>query len=189
MNDTDLMLRLKNRDEKAFRTIVEKHQDYIFRLAFRYLANQQDAEEITQDVFIRLYQSRDSYKPRAKLSTYLYRIAINLSLNRIRDRKRKGLISLETLKHKQDEKVILTNELNPEKMIDQKEKQVIIQSAIESLPKNQQTALILKRFEGLSYHEIADVMGTSVSAVEALLHRAKQNLQKALKPLLEPEMN
>jgi RNA polymerase sigma-70 factor (ECF subfamily) len=184
MNDTDLMLQLKNGDETAFRTIVEKHQDYIFRLAFRYLTNHQDAEEITQDVFIKLYQSRASYKPRAKLSTYLYRITINLSLNRIRDRKRKNWISLETLKSKQNEKIMLTDDQNPEKRIEQKEKQQFIKRAIGSLPNNQQTALILKRFEDLSYQEIAEVMETSVSAVEALLHRAKQNLQKKLKPLL-----
>jgi RNA polymerase sigma-70 factor (family 1) len=185
MNDTDLMLRLKNGDETAFRKIVETHQDYIYRLTFRYLGNQQDAEETTQDVFIRLYQSRNSYKPRAKLSTYLYRIAINLSLNRIRDRKRRAWISLESLKKKEQEILFSKEDQNPDRMMDLKEQQQIIQSTIDGLPENQRTALILKRFEELPYSKIADIMRISVSAVEALLYRARQNLQKRLAERLD----
>jgi RNA polymerase sigma-70 factor (family 1) len=180
MNDTDLMLQLKNGDETAFRKIIKIHQDYVYRLAFRYLANRQDAEEITQDVFIRLYQSRASYAPKAKLSTYLYRIAINLSLNRIRDRKRKRWLSLESLKKRGQEVLFSKDDQNPDRIMDIKERQQIIQAAIEGLPENQRTALILKRFEELSYSEISDVMRISVSAIEALLHRAKQNLKKKL---------
>ena len=180
MNDTDLMRQLKNGDETAFRKIVETHQDFIYRLTFHYLGNRQDAEEITQDVFIRLYQSRASYKPRGKLSTYLYRIAINLSLNRIRDRKRKSWVSFESLKKKGQENLFSGEDQNPDRILDLKEQQQMIQHTIDGLPENQRTALILKRFEELSYNEIADVMKISVSAVEALLYRARQNLQKKL---------
>ena len=120
MNDTDLMLQLKNGDETAFRIIVETHQDYIFHLTFRYLDNRQDAEEITQDVFIKLYQSRASYTPKAKLSTFLYRIAINLSLNRIRDRKRRAWISLESIKKKGQEILFSKEDQNPDRIMDLK---------------------------------------------------------------------
>ncbi len=180
MNDTDLMLQLKNGDETAFRKIVETHQNFIYRLTSHYLGNEQDAEEITQDVFIKLYHSRATYKPKAKLSTYLYRIAINLSLNRIRDRKRKAWISLESIKKKGQENLFSRDDQNPDRILDLKEQQHIIQNTIDELPESQRTAIILKRFEELSYSEIANVMKISVSSVEALLYRARQNLQKKL---------
>jgi len=99
MDDHELMAMVKDGDEKAFRRIVERHNEPILNLCYRYLGNQEDAEEVAQDVFIRMYNAAGSYRPDAKLSTYLYRIAVNLSLNRIRDRKRKRFVSLEIFQH------------------------------------------------------------------------------------------
>ncbi|MBN2029214.1 sigma-70 family RNA polymerase sigma factor [bacterium] len=180
MNDTELMMRVKEGDEEAFRQIVEKYQKQIMNLCFQYTGNQQDAEELAQDVFIRIYRAAASYEPRAKLSTYLYRIAVNLSLNRIRNRRSKRLVPFDFLRKGNNYNPISQESHNPDHAMEQKEKQQIIWDAIHALPANQQTALILKRFQGFSYKEIAKVMHCSVSSVESLLHRAKKNLQKKL---------
>jgi RNA polymerase sigma-70 factor (ECF subfamily) len=135
---------------------------------------------VAQDVFSHLYLSASRYKPTAKLSTYLYRIGVNLSLNRIRDIKRKRLISLEAFNTGKGRNPISMETERPDTLLEQKEKLKQVWKAIERLPKNQKTAVILKRFEDLSYDEIAKVMECSVSAVESLLHRAKLNLQKNL---------
>lgn len=185
MNEAELIIRVKNGDEKAFRIIVERYQQSIISLCFRYVSNIHDAEEIAQNVFIHLYRAAKSYEPRAKLSTFLYRIAVNLSLNWIRDQKRKRFISWEVLKKERGLDPIAHEYSNPDMLLERKEKQNKIRNAVNSLPRNQRTAVILHRFQGLSYGEIAEVMKCSVSAVEARLYRAKQNLIKRLKPLLK----
>ena len=185
MNDTELMLRVKQGDEDAFKQIVELYHKPIHGLCFRYLKNHEDAEEIAQDVFIRLYKSADKYEARAKLTTYLYRIAVNLSLNRIRDRKLKRFVSLDFFHGVAlENNPISADTHDPDSLLEQKEKQRTIRQAIDTLPTNQRTAVILKRFQELSYGEIAQVMGCSLSAVESLLHRAKRNLKKRLAHLI-----
>ena len=184
MDDHELMAMVKDGDEKAFRRIVERHNEQILNLCCQYLGNQEDAEEVAQDVFIRMYNAAGSYRPDAKLSTYLYRIAVNLSLNRIRDRKRKRFVSLDIFQQSRENSNTSEQLSNPEQLIEEKEKGQIVRKAIDSLPPNQKTAVILKRYQELSYEEIARVMNCSVSAVEARLHRAKLNLQRKLKPLM-----
>ncbi len=184
MDDTELMLRVKQGDDQAFRQIVETYRKPILDLCFRYVGNQEDAEEVAQDVFIRLYKAAHRYQPRAKLSTLLYRIAVNLSLNRIRDRKAKRWVSWEHHRREDEKKPLSSETSQPDTVLENKERQQMIRSVIDSLPPNQRTAVILKRYHDLSYEEIADIMRCSVSAVEARLHRAKQNLKKQLKPFI-----
>ncbi len=185
MDDAALMVRVRDGDDVAFKMIVDKYYQPVYQLCYRYLSNQEDAEEITQDVFIRLYNAASSYEPRAKLYTFLYRIAVNLSLNRIRDRKLKRFISLETLKNNREGVMDMRMQAGPDKIIEQKENQEIIKKAIDSLPASQRTAVILKRYNELSYEEISEVMECSISAVESLLHRAKQKLKKKLNHLIK----
>lgn len=182
MEEAELQKRFKEGDEEAFRELVERHHPSILNLCFRYVGNQEDAEEVAQDVFIRAYRAREDYEPRAKFSTYLYRIAVNLSLNRIRDRKRKFGLFESTVSEDRSLSMAQGNP-RPDELLEQKEEQAAVRRAVDSLPPNQKTAVILKRFHGLSYEEIADVMNCSLSAVEARLHRAKLNLQKSLKSL------
>ena len=132
-----------------------------------------------------LYRAAKTYEPKAKLSTFLYRIAVNLSLNWVRDQKRKRFISWEVLKRDRGLDPIAPDHSNPDTLVECKERQYMVRNAIDSLPGNQRTAVILHRFQGLSYKEVAEVMKCSVSAVEARLHRAKQNLVKRLRPLLK----
>ncbi|MBN2105409.1 sigma-70 family RNA polymerase sigma factor [bacterium] len=185
MQDAELMERVKAGDESAFKMIVDRHHRAIYHLCYRYLEKREDAEEVAQDVFIRLYRSVDTYQPFAKLTTFLYRIAVNLSLNRIRDRKRKRWISLEMLRQNKGMEFEASSRDHPDFALELKEKQIQICRAIESLPENQKTAVILYRFQELSYEEIAEVMDCSVSAVEARLHRAKLSLKKKLNHLVD----
>lgn len=177
--DAMLMERVRQGDESAFKVIVEDHQRDIFNLCMQYLGDRQDAEEIAQDVFIKLFKIADTYEPRAKLSTFLYRIAVNLSLNRIRDRKRKRLVSLDFLEVKRDGPLWRSQD-QPDEIMEQSERTELVRKAIQSLPANQKTAVLLNRFQGLSYEEIAEVMKCSVSAVESRLFRARQNLKRKL---------
>lgn len=180
MDETELQQRFREGDEDAFRELVERHHPSILNLCFKYVGNREDAEEVAQDVFIRAYRARASYEPRAKFSTYLYRIAVNLSLNRIRDRKRR-LGRLENSLSEDRSPAVAEGNPRPDEILERKEKEAAVREALDSLPEKQKTAVILKRFQGLSYDEIAGVMACSVSAVEARLHRAKLNLQKSLK--------
>jgi RNA polymerase sigma-70 factor (ECF subfamily) len=184
MHDAQLMLRVREGDESAFKDIVERYQKPILDLCFRYIGNQSDAEEVALDVFFHLYKARDSYRPEAKLSTYLYRIAVNLSLNRIRDRKRKRFVSFEFLKKGRPMDPETPESERPDAILETREREALIRRAIDLLPEKQKTALLLRRYEELSYEEIAVVMKTSVSAVEALLFRARETLKKKLKPLI-----
>jgi RNA polymerase sigma-70 factor (ECF subfamily) len=112
--------------------------------------------------------------------TFLYRIAVNLSLNRIRDRKWHRFVRWEAYEHREGDMRNIKQLNNPEVQFEEKELQEMVRRAIESLPVNQKTAVLLRRYQGLSYEEIAEVMHCSVSAVEARLHRARQNLKKRL---------
>ncbi len=183
-DDIQLMLRVRDGDEDAFRQIVEGYKDSILGLCIRYLGNQEDAEEVAQDVFIRLHKAASSYEPRAKLSTYLYRIAVNLSLNRIRDRKWNRLVPWDVHRKYEEKNPMISAAHSPDQLLEQKEKQEMVRKVIDTLPPNQKTALLLKRFQGLSYEEIARVMDCSISAVESRLHRAKLNLEKKLRPFI-----
>lgn len=185
MQDSELMARVKAGDQTAFRDIVHRYQDVVIRVCFRYVSNQTDAEELAQEVFIRLYQSAPSYEVKGKLTTYLYRIAVNLSLNFIRDQKRRRLFSLETWKDKIGFPHPADDAVRPDVQLEREETERLIREAIDSLPGNQRTAVILKRYEELSYEEIAQVMGCSVSSVETRLFRARQTLRKKLKRLTE----
>jgi RNA polymerase sigma-70 factor (ECF subfamily) len=184
MQDAQLMLRVREGDEAAFREIVEGYKQQILDLCFRYIGNQADAEEVALDVFFHLYKARETYKPEAKLSTFLYRIAVNLSLNRIRDRKRKRLLSLDFLGRDRPIDPESPETERPDAILETREREAMIRKAIDLLPEKQKTALLLRRYEEMSYEEIAAVMKTSVSAVEALLFRARETLKKKLKPLL-----
>ena len=182
MDEFELQQQFRKGDEDAFRTLVERHYSSIFSLCYQYVGNQEDAEEVAQDVFIRAYRARESYEPRAKFSTYLYRIAVNLSLNRIRDRKRQMGAITDSVSEDRSLSIAQGNPM-PDEVLEQKEKQAAIRKAVDTLPPKQKTAVILKRFHGLSYEEIAQVMECSLSAVEARLHRAKLNLKKSLAAL------
>ena len=176
--DWALMARVARGDEPAFRMLVARHQTAIYELCYRYLGHVQDAEEVAQDVFIRLFRSAATWEPRAKLSTYLYRIAVNLSLNRIRDRKRRRLFSLDQV-HEDGSttEYAAPDTVRPDVLLEDAERRRAVRAAVARLPEKQRTVVILRRYHELSYQEIAEVMGCSVQSVESRLFRARQRLK------------
>jgi len=184
MSDTEIIEQLKLGNEQAFRRLVESHQKLVVNTCFGLVHNREDAEDIAQDVFIEVFRNIDKFRADAKLSTWLYRIAVNRSLNHIRDNKKsKWFQSFEDevgAKSKQLQHLQSANSDQPEFELENKQRAIILYEAVSSLPKNQQVAFTLSKYEELSYQEIAEIMELSVSSVESLLFRAKKGLQKKL---------
>lgn len=184
MTDKELIKAIKKNNQQAFKQLVENNQQLVVNTCNGFLHNIADAEDIAQDVFIEVFLSINTFREDAKLSTWLYRIAVNKSLNHIRaNKKHKILQSIDNfiaadknLKRELPE----NNTSQPEKIIEEKERSQILQYSINSLSKNQKIAFTLNKYDDLSYKQIADVMDLSISSVESLLHRAKKNLQKKL---------
>ncbi len=184
MTETEIIQKLQQGNEQAFKQLVEKYQKLVVNTCFSMVHNTEDAEDIAQDVFIEVYRSVGSFRADSKLSTWLYRIAVNRSLNFIRDNKRKKWLRSfeETVsgKKSQLQNVAEGGSENPGMELESSQRAHILHQAIGSLPENQKTAFTLNKYEELSYKEISEVMQLSVSSVESLIHRAKLNLQKKL---------
>lgn len=175
---------LKKGSQQAFHSLVEQYSKAVIRTCYSFVQNAEDAEDITQDVFIEVYRSIRSFRADADLKTWLYRIAINKSLDYLRKQKRKkrladlrGLIWLKKVRN--------STETSPHQQLEKAEQKAILQHHIALLPENQRIAIVLSQYDKLSNKQIAEIMDTSVSAVESLLHRARANLHKHLKKYFE----
>ncbi len=184
MSDSEIIEQLKQGSEAAFKKLVERHQKLVVNTCYGLVQNREDAEDVAQDVFIEVYRNIQKFRADSKLSTWLYRIAVNRSLNHIRDNKKnKWFHSFEdevAAKKMQLQQLQSSKTENPEFELENKQRAIILHEAINSLPKNQKVAFALSKYEELSYQEIAEVMDLSVSSVESLLFRAKKALQKKL---------
>ncbi|MEO6302159.1 MAG: sigma-70 family RNA polymerase sigma factor, partial [Bacteroidia bacterium] len=155
----------------------------VYNLCLKYLQNIEDAEDVTQEVFVTVHNSLHQFKGESKLSTWIYRIAVTRSLEFIRAKNRKKRFAFFQNIFSNEKGEIRTEAIHfyhPGTQLENKERATILFAAIDQLPENQKTAFILSKLEDLSYLEIAEVMKVSVSSVESLLFRAKQNLQKLL---------
>ncbi len=172
-----------------FDVIYETYKTKVFNTAIGYLQNQEDAEEITQDVFVEVYRSAVKFEGKSSLGTWIYRITINKSLDFIKNKNRKKRFAfLSSLFNDAGElKHDAPDFYHPGVILENKEKSAVLFKAVDTLPEKQKTAFILSKLEGLSYVEISEVMETSVSSVESLLFRAKQNLQKELSTFFKEE--
>jgi RNA polymerase sigma-70 factor (ECF subfamily) len=182
MNEWTLIEQLKQGEEAAFKTIVETWQNMVYNTAIGIVQNAEDAEDITQEVFVQVYQSVSSFKGDSKFSTWLYRITVTKSLDHERRKKRKKRFAfVRSLFGEDSEVVVHPPDFNhPGVVLDKKEQAAILFGVINQLPENQKVAYTLHKLEGLSYQEVSQVMKTTVSSVESLLHRAKTNLKKKL---------
>ncbi len=176
-SDELLMLSFKKGEEKAFETLVERYKDKIYNYINKYINNKERSEEIAQEVFIRLYRKQSSYKIKAKFSTFIYRIAFNLSYNEVRDRKRRKTDVKEDFSYIKD---INT----PDKIYEEKETEQILKNALESLPTKYKDVIILCDLENLTYKEAGKVLGLSMGTIQSRLSRGrmklKQNLEKKI---------
>ena len=188
LDEQELIQRIVAKDDAAFRTLVELYQSSVLSACYRILGNQQDAEDVAQDVFVMVYRKAESFRGESGLSTWLYRIAVNLSLNRLRRRKWDRLFGILTLSEAESEETIDRMEApeqdRPDRQLEANERSRILTDVLNTLPEKQRVAIILHKIEGLSHQEIAEILQISLSSVESLVHRAKRNLQKKLIPLL-----
>lgn len=173
--DTELMLRFQKGEEGAFDRLVERHRGRIVAMMTRYLGNGEAAEDAAQDVFVRMYRARGKYRPTAKFSTWLYRIAVNHALNKVRDGKLRRLRTLEAGRYRNP-----VEDSGPDAALEQEELRRVVRDALESLPPQQRMAVLLARFEELPYNDICRVMDLSLSALKSLVFRAKENLRRVL---------
>jgi RNA polymerase sigma-70 factor (ECF subfamily) len=179
MSDEELMAGSAQGDEYAFELLVKRHQSRMLNLIYRFVGNRTQAIDLAQEVFIRVWQAAPRYKPRAKFTTWIYRISANLCLNELKSSGRKKLIFSES-PVEEGRTANEASNVSPsaEDILLAEERSRHISHALRSLPENQRMALILKRYDNLSYHEIAKIMECSVSSVESLLVRAKKIFKK-----------
>ena len=175
MQETDFIEQLQKGDEQAFRRLVEDHSQMIFNTCYSFLKNRDDADDIAQDVFVEAFQSIRKFRSEANIRTWLYRIAINKSLNFMKRQKRHSFTDDFTkIRHESLEEDAASRET------EDAERKKVLDSAIQSLSKNQRIAFTLHKMDDKSYKEVSEIMDVSVSSVESLMHRAKTNLQKKL---------
>lgn len=166
-----------------FEAIVRSHQEKVRNICYRFARNREDADDLAQEVFVQVHGSLGRFRREADLSTWIYRIAVNTSLNFLRRSKRKKrLAALRSFVGLEGRELAVAAPPveEPHYLLEEGERKRILAWAVDRLPEGQRTAITLDRYEGFDHREIAAIMGLSVPAVEALLHRAKEHLRKDL---------
>src|SRR5581483_720520 len=186
--DAALMLRVKRGDSEAFAELVNKYKQPVMNVIYRVLRDPTEAEDLAQNVFVQVYKSADRYKASARFTTWLFTIARNLCLNEIRRRSRHPADSLEGSHSDSEDQPNRQFEdpktASPPDTLLSRELEQKVEQALAELPENQRTAIVLCRQEELSYEEIAEVLGCSLSATKSLIHRGREALKEKLKPYL-----
>ncbi len=181
--DSELIAQVAQKDERAFHELYNRHQTQVFNLAYRYTGSYADAEEISQDVFLKVYKKAASFRQEARFTTWLYRITVNTCFNF----KRRKKIPIESLDQMQEpgpgfQEPAAPRSENPEEIYRRRKRAELIRNALDTLPPKQRIAFIMGKFDGYSYDEISKVLGINANAVAALMHRAKEQLRKVLQP-------
>jgi RNA polymerase sigma-70 factor, ECF subfamily len=185
MSDREFIQGIIRRDQTVFRELVETYQQQVIRTCYSLVHDEQDARDLAQDVFIELLESVHTFRGDAQLSTWIYRIAVNKSLNHLKRQKRRqilsriGLLSANPGEIREDDRNLAADG-SADSNLERKEMREALHYAIERLPVNQKIAFTMPRYEDLSYKEIGGVMNLSLASVESLIHRARQNLRKTL---------
>ena len=197
--DVRLMLQVKEGAPAAFEALVQRYQDRLVGLLYQLVGNREAAEDLTQDTFLRVYRSRKGYRPRARFSTWLYTIANNLAFNHIR---RKASGSSSPVQKGQDhlpDQTFISRQLESRESTASRMRKTelaeVVQNALQLLGEDQRLAVLLSKFEGMSYAEIGEVMNRSPTAIKSLLARARNELREQLQPYIgcrdrdaEPEL-
>jgi RNA polymerase sigma-70 factor, ECF subfamily len=186
ITNEDLMGRVRLGNKHAFEVLIRRHQQSILNYIFRFMGNRADAEDLTQEVFLSIWKAAGTYRPEAKFTTWLYRIATNLCINKQRAIRIRRLFTKSHLDEQRRgaKDLFIIGEgaelLTPEDRLIDSERSVQLLSALNALPTSQRLAIVLKIYDEMSYQEIAQIMDRTISAVDSLLIRAKKNLRKKL---------
>jgi len=162
---------------------VDAHLDRVINICYRYVLNRAEAEDLAQDTFVTVYQSLSTFREDANITTWIHQIAVRKSLDHLRSKnrqKRKGFFSRVLNLNDPEVEVAAPAVKNPSHILEEKERRQHLQNALATLPKNQQTAFILSKYNEMDYKEISEIMELSVSSVTSLVHRAKKNLKERL---------
>jgi RNA polymerase sigma-70 factor (ECF subfamily) len=184
-SDAAVMLRVAEGDEASFNFLVQKHHRPVIHFLFRMVRNQAVAEELAQEVFLRVYRARDSYRAEARFTTWLYRIATNLAVNHARDTKHERSAQTVYLDAPDEETGTTPDVADSEPSVEQKlmrdERMAAIRTHVMALPERQRMAVLMHKYQGMDYRQIGDVLKLSESATKSLLFRAYQTLRDKLK--------
>jgi RNA polymerase sigma-70 factor, ECF subfamily len=179
--DTELMLRVKNGDEGSFGMLLSRQRGPVIHFLYRMVGNQAVAEELAQDVFLRVYRARANYEPAAKFTTWLFRIATHVALNHLRDRRcEKGMASLDAETGESRARQIADTRPNVEQAMLRQVQLDRVRAAIQALPGKQRAAVLMHKYQEMEYSQIAGALGCSESAVKSLLFRAYERLRAQL---------
>ncbi len=186
----DLMLRVQQDDEAAFESLVDLYQKPVIGAIYRYLGDAARAEDLAQEVFLRVYRSRKSYKPLAKFKTWLFRILYNLVVNEAGARKRRRAVSLDSLRGEEEGGITLEDPraTQPAEKMERAELMKKVKEVVFRLPEKQRMALVMNKYEDMSYIQIAEAMDMSVEAVKSLLFRAREKVREGLVRYLKIEV-
>ncbi len=188
LSDADVMLRVKTGDQAAFDFLVQKYRRPMVSFMYRMARNSAVAEDLAQEVFLRVYRSRENYEASAKFTTWLYRIATNLAVNHARDTRHERPEVQVSLDEPNDETgttlEVPDRSLNAEQAIVQQERMMAIRRKVEALPEQQKLAVIMHKYQQMDYKQIAEVLKKSESATKSLLFRAYETLREQLKEFI-----
>jgi RNA polymerase sigma-70 factor (ECF subfamily) len=186
-HDAEVVAQVRAGDTAAFRTVVDRHGRQLFRLAYRMVGNEQDAEDVVQETFLKAYRQIDRFESRASLKTWLYRIAVNCSLDVLRQRPRRGDFARTVTEtadgHSETEPAVETGP-GPEQVVFSAEVQRKVSAALGALSAAERAAFVLRHYEGRSIEEIGKVLGLRTSATKHSIFRAVQKMRRALGPVV-----
>ena len=187
--DVQLMLRVRDDDALAFEELVQRYQNRLVSILEHLVRKREQAEDLAQEVFLRVYRARKTYQPQAKFSTWLFTIANNVAKNAKRSLARRREVNLANEEVDAppalEQMALAASGLMPSRQLDKSERAEMVRLAIECLNERQRMALLLSKFENMSYLEIADTMDMSVKATKSLLCRARENLRELLQPYVQ----
>ncbi len=178
--DKNFLRRLKSGDKRAFERLFTEYKNMIYTIVKRMVYNKNEADDLVADIFIKIYQSIHRFEEKAKLSTWMYRIAYNHCLDHIRKAKRDPLESYEPLDSKFD---LSSNGLDAEKMVLKEERERVLYAMVDSMPERYRMVLNFYYFEGISYNDISEIMGIPMGTVKTYLFRAKAHLREKMKKM------
>lgn len=181
--EKQLIKKCKEGDISSFELLIESYQQKVYNIALRMLGSQEDASDVAQEVFIKIYKSISNFKEESSLSTWIYRIATNVCLDELRKRKKAKFVSIDTPVQLEDGEVSMQMEdqgLQPDELVTQKELKEEVQKAISSLKDDHKIVIILRDINGYSYEEIADILGCTLGTVKSRINRARNSLKDIL---------